>query len=55
LVEQRLKDMVVAPIDETNLCIAVLECSHRGDAAKPPAYDDDPWAASRRRDIGHLA
>jgi hypothetical protein len=43
LIQQRLKDVVVAPIDEKNICIAVLECSHRCHPAKPAAHDDDAW------------
>ena len=41
LVEKRLKDVMIAPIDQNDLCIAVSQCSGCGDAAKAATNDDD--------------
>ena len=46
LVEQRLKDMMVGPIDQQDLDATAGERTCCVDAAEPGAYDNDAWPLS---------
>jgi hypothetical protein len=41
LIEQRLKDVVITPIDQNNIGIALPQCPRRGHAAETAADDDN--------------
>jgi hypothetical protein len=53
LVEQRLKYMVVAPVDQDDLGVRMPQRARRGNPGKSTADDDDALAPSAgRRDNG---
>ena len=41
LVEQRLEDVVIAPVDQNDVCIASFQSASRGDPGKPAANNDN--------------
>ena len=52
LVEQRLEQVVVAPVDDGDVDVGALQLLDGGDAAKAAADDDD---AMPLNSCGHLA
>ena len=59
LIEQRLEQMVIAPIDEGDVSVALLQPLGHGKAAEAGAGDDDVWPRTRfarrwRRIVGCL-
>jgi len=47
LVEQRLKDVMVAAVDQQNIGVTARQGACGGDACKAAADDDDPWTRGR--------
>lgn len=46
LIQQRLKEMEVSPVQQRNLDARPAELAHRPQASEAPAVDDDPRLAS---------
>jgi hypothetical protein len=49
LIEQRLEDVMIASVDQNNICIAMLQSSNRGDPCKSAADDYDTLSSHARR------
>jgi hypothetical protein len=49
LIEQRLEDMVIASVDQNDVCIASLQSAGRGNPGKSTADDYDTLSPHVRR------
>ena len=51
LIEQRLEDVVIAPVDQNDVRIAAFQGASRGDPGKSAADDHDPLSPRRRAQL----
>jgi hypothetical protein len=49
LIKQRLEDVVIASIDQNNICIAMLQSANGGDPGKSASDDHDTLPPQARR------